>query len=128
MIRHIVATKATVAETYNSGDHNKNYNIDVVKASCELLEELPPNNCPSPAGVNSEGFESLITYVKGRAGHDVRYVIDSSKIEKESGWTPNETFEGGIRKTLECYLNNQQFCQHIQDGSYQRERLGQLKC
>jgi dTDP-glucose 4,6-dehydratase len=66
----------------------------------------------------------LITYVKDRPGHDVRYAIDATKIAQELGWTPEETFESGIRKTVEWYLNNQQWWQRVLDGSYSLERLG----
>ncbi len=114
-----VATQGKVAETYNIGGHNEKQNIEVVKIICELLEEFVPNK---PEGVAA--YSDLITYVQDRAGHDVRYAIDASKIEKELGWTPQETFETGIRKTVQWYLANQEWCQHVQDGSYQRERLG----
>ncbi|MGB1703059.1 MAG: GDP-mannose 4,6-dehydratase, partial [Cycloclasticus sp.] len=69
-------------------------------------------------------YQDLITFVEDRAGHDVRYAIDASKIKRELGWIPQETFASGIRKTVEWYLNNQQWCLNVQDGSYQRERLG----
>jgi dTDP-glucose 4,6-dehydratase len=114
-----VATKGKEGETYNIGGHNEKQNIDVVKIICELLEEFVPNK---PEGVSA--YIDLITYVQDRAGHDIRYAIDASKIEKELGWTPQETFETGIRKTVQWYLANQEWCQHVQDGSYQRERLG----
>lgn len=120
-----VSTKGKIAETYNIGGHNEKQNIEVVKTICQLLEELVPNNPHSKKAGNSEGFEGLITYVKDRAGHDIRYAIDASKIQKELGWMPQETFESGIKKTVQWYLENQQWCQHVQDGSYQRERLGQ---
>ena len=119
-----VATKGKVAETYNIGGHNEKQNIEVVKTICQLLEELVPNNPYSKKPGNSEGFAGLITYVQDRAGHDIRYAIDASKIQKELGWTPLETFESGIKKTVQWYLANQKWCQHVQDGSYQRERLG----
>lgn len=112
-----VATKGTVGETYNIGGHNEKQNIEVVKSICKILDELKPL---------SEGlkYESLITFVKDRPGHDLRYAIDASKIEKELNWKPKETFESGIRKTVEWYLNNLEWCRRVQDGSYQRERLG----
>ncbi|MDW1889886.1 dTDP-glucose 4,6-dehydratase [Vibrio sp. 1733] len=114
-----VVNKGEVGETYNIGGHNEKANIEVVKTICALLEELRPNK---PAGV--ESYESLITYVKDRPGHDVRYAIDATKIAQELGWTPEETFESGIRKTVEWYLNNQQWWQRVLDGSYSLERLG----
>ncbi|MGF1867387.1 dTDP-glucose 4,6-dehydratase [Enterovibrio norvegicus] len=114
-----VATEGKVGETYNIGGHNEKANIDVVKTICSLLEELVPKK---PSGV--EHYSDLITYVKDRPGHDVRYAIDASKIEKELGWKPQETFESGIRKTVEWYLNNQDWWSRVLDGSYTRERLG----
>jgi dTDP-glucose 4,6-dehydratase len=121
---YLVASKGNVGETYNIGGHNEKANIDVVKTICELLEELVPNNCHSREGGNEKGFESLITYVKDRPGHDVRYAIDAAKIERELGWTPEESFETGIRKTVEWYLNNKTWWSRVLDGSYSLERLG----
>ena len=118
---YTVVTKGEVGETYNIGGHNERKNIDVVKTICELLEELVPNK---PAGVAN--YTDLITYVKDRPGHDLRYAIDASKIERELGWTPAETFETGIRKTVEWYLNNQTWWQRVLDGSYAGERLGSI--
>ncbi|ARU93080.1 dTDP-glucose 4,6-dehydratase [Tatumella citrea] len=118
---YTVVTKGEVGETYNIGGHNERKNIDVVKTICGLLEELVPNK---PAGVAS--YTDLITYVKDRPGHDLRYAIDASKIERELGWTPAETFETGIRKTVEWYLNNQTWWQRVLDGSYAGERLGSI--
>ncbi|STQ74770.1 dTDP-glucose 4,6-dehydratase [Grimontia hollisae] len=114
-----VLTEGAVGETYNIGGHNEKANIEVVKTICELLEELRPNK---PRGV--EKYQDLITYVKDRPGHDVRYAIDASKIERELGWKPEETFESGIRKTVEWYLNNQRWWSRVLDGSYSHERLG----
>lgn len=110
-----VATKGEIAETYNIGGHNEKQNIEVVRVICELLEELAPNK---PAGVAR--YEDLITYVTDRAGHDVRYAIDASKIQAELGWVPQETFESGIRKTVQWYLANAEWCAHVLDGSYQK--------
>ncbi|EOU2463269.1 dTDP-glucose 4,6-dehydratase [Vibrio navarrensis] len=114
-----VVTEGAVGETYNIGGHNEKANIEVVKTICALLEEYCPEK---PAGVTS--YDSLITYVKDRPGHDVRYAIDASKIERELGWKPVETFESGIRKTVEWYLNNQAWWSRVLDSSYSRERLG----
>jgi len=116
---YTVATKGEVGETYNIGGHNEKANIDVVKTVCLLLEELVPTK---PEGV--ENYHDLITYVTDRPGHDVRYAIDASKIECELGWTPEETFESGIRKTVKWYLNNKQWWSRVLDGSYSLERLG----
>ncbi|TOA18233.1 dTDP-glucose 4,6-dehydratase [Vibrio parahaemolyticus] len=114
-----VVTEGEIGETYNIGGHNEKANIEVVKTICALLEELRPDK---PAGV--ESYESLITYVKDRPGHDVRYAIDATKIAQELNWTPEETFESGIRKTVEWYLNNPKWWQRVLDGSYSLERLG----
>ncbi|MGP1607866.1 MAG: dTDP-glucose 4,6-dehydratase [Moraxella sp.] len=110
----LVATTAKVGETYNIGGHNEQKNIDVVKAICELLEELAPNK---PIGVTQ--YADLITYVKDRPGHDLRYAIDASKIQKDLGWTPKETFATGLRKTVQWYLNNNEWISHVQNGEYQ---------
>lgn len=115
-----VVTEGIVGETYNIGGHNEKANIDVVKSICEILEELVPNK---PEGVAR--YQDLITYVKDRPGHDVRYAIDASKIERKLGWTPEETFETGLRKTVEWYLTNKEWWQRVLDGSYSLERLGQ---
>ncbi len=117
-----VVTEGKVGETYNIGGHNEQKNIDVVRGICALLEELAPQK---PAGI--ERFEDLVTFVKDRPGHDLRYAIDASKIERELGWVPEETFETGLRKTVQWYLNNLEWCRRVQDGSYQRERLGALE-
>ena len=114
-----VVTEGKVGETYNIGGHNEKANIDVVRTICSLLEELVPNK---PEGVAK--YEDLITYVKDRPGHDVRYAIDAAKIGRELGWKPQETFESGIRKTVEWYLNNKKWWSRLLDGSYNRERLG----
>jgi dTDP-glucose 4,6-dehydratase len=116
---YLVVSKGVVGETYNIGGLNEMVNIDVVKTLCSLLEELVPNK---PEGVKS--YHNLITFVTDRPGHDVRYAIDASKIEKELEWEPVETFESGIRKTVEWYLNNKKWWGRVLDGSYNRERLG----
>jgi len=105
-----VATKGKIAETYNIGGHNEKQNIEVVKNICALLEELAPEK---PEGVNQ--YVDLITYVTDRAGHDVRYAIDASKIQNELGWTPQETFETGLRKTVQWYLANKAWYQPLLD-------------
>jgi len=112
-----VVTEGVVGETYNIGGHNEKQNIEVVKTICKILDELKPQ-------ANGQAYESLITFVKDRPGHDLRYAIDATKIQNELGWTPAETFETGIRKTVQWYLNNLDWCHRVQDGSYQRERLG----
>jgi dTDP-glucose 4,6-dehydratase len=120
-----VVTKGVVGETYNIGGHNEKKNIDVVKTICSLLDELVPlKNHPELDSGSISNYSELITYVKDRPGHDVRYAIDASKIERELGWKPEETFESGIKKTVEWYLNNKGWWSHILDGSYTLERLG----
>ena len=116
-----VLTEGKVGETYNIGGHNEKQNIDVVYALCALLEELAPNK---PEGVTA--YKELVTFVSDRPGHDHRYAIDASKMASELGWQPEETFATGLRKTVQWYLANRQWCQHVQDGSYQRQRLGAL--
>ncbi|WP_283597167.1 dTDP-glucose 4,6-dehydratase [Photobacterium phosphoreum] len=116
---YTVVTKGVIGETYNIGGYNEKANIEVVKTICSLLEELVPNK---PQGVSQ--YQDLITYVTDRPGHDVRYAIDASKIARELGWKPAETFESGIRKTVEWYLNNKKWWSRVLDGSYNRERLG----
>jgi dTDP-glucose 4,6-dehydratase len=119
-----VATQGEIGETYNIGGHNEKANIDVVKTICELLEELVPGSKHSRNSLDSKGFAGLITYVTDRPGHDVRYAIDAKKIEKELGWIPQETFESGMRKTVEWYLSNEVWWSRVLNGSYSRERLG----
>jgi dTDP-glucose 4,6-dehydratase len=112
-----VVTEGKVGETYNIGGHNEKQNIEVVHTICDILQELAPADT---------SYRDLITNVQDRPGHDRRYAIDANKIQRELGWQPQETFESGIRKTVQWYLDNLEWCRRVQDGSYQRERLGQL--
>lgn len=116
-----VVTEGKIGETYNVGGHNEKQNIDVVHTICELLDELRPL---SQTSLSIKAHKDLITFVQDRPGHDIRYAIDASKIQRELGWSPEETFESGIRKTVTWYLENLNWAQRVQDGSYQRERLG----
>lgn len=117
-----VITEGTVGETYNIGGHNEKRNLEVVQSICSILEELAADNAYSAkSGV---GFESLIEFVKDRPGHDLRYAIDASKIEKKLGWTPEEDFTSGLYKTVAWYLENESWWQSVLDGSYQLQRLG----
>ena len=111
----LCATKGKVGETYNIGGNNEKQNIEVVHILCDMLDELKPK---------AQSYREQIKTVADRPGHDMRYAIDTSNIERELGWKPEETFETGLRKTVKWYLNNKKWCQHLQDGSYQRERLG----
>lgn len=121
-----VLLQGKVGETYNIGGHNEKTNLEVVETICSLLDELMPltperlKQMPCSVGRYAE----LITYVADRPGHDRRYAIDASKIKNDLGWQPLETFESGLRKTVEWYLANREWCQQVQDGRYQRERLG----
>jgi len=119
---YLVVTQGRIGETYNIGGFNEKQNIQVVRTICELLEELAPNK---PQGIAH--YADLITHVTDRAGHDVRYAIDASKIQRELGWAPQETFESGIRKTVQWYLDNQAWWQRVLDGSYKLERLGKTE-
>lgn len=114
-----VLTQGVLGEAYNIGGHNEMRNLDVVEFICVLLEELAPNK---PDGV--ESYRDLITFVVDRPGHDRRYAIDASKVQVELGWTPSESFETGIRKTVEWYLNNESWWEAVLDGSYQLLRIG----
>ncbi|HEZ7773819.1 TPA: dTDP-glucose 4,6-dehydratase [Neisseria meningitidis] len=114
-----VVTEGVVGETYNIGGHNEKANIEVVKTICALLEELAPEK---PAGVAR--YEDLITFVQDRPGHDVRYAVDAAKIRRDLGWLPLETFESGLRKTVQWYLDNKTWWQNVLNGSYRLERLG----
>ena len=112
-----VVTEGIVGETYNIGGHNEKQNIEVVKSICSILDTLVPKDSL---------YSEQITFVADRPGHDRRYAIDSSKMSAKLNWTPVETFETGLRKTVQWYLDNQTWCQNVQDGSYQRERLGEI--
>ena len=112
----LVLNEGKPGQTYNIGGHNEKQNIEVVHTLCALLDELAPSK-HSP-------YIQQITHVADRPGHDLRYAIDAGKIGRELGWTPKETFETGLRKTVQWYLDNPTWCQRVQDGSYQRERLG----
>ena len=117
-----VALTGKIGETYNIGGHNELQNIDVVKTVCSILDELVPSKLDS-----IDRYEQLITYVGDRAGHDIRYAIDATKIKMELKWVPDETFATGIRKTVKWYLKNSTWCDRVKDGSYQGERLGVIK-
>lgn len=115
-----VVTEGKVGETYNIGGHNEKQNIEVVRTICELLEELVPNK---PEGITN--YKDLITFVKDRPGHDVRYAIDATKMQQELNWVPEETFETGMRKTVEWYLANTNWWQRVLSGDYKLDRIGE---
>ncbi len=112
-----VLARGRLGETYNIGGHNERTNIQVVRAICELLDELAPNATATP-------HADLITFVRDRPGHDARYAIDPTKIGQELGWTPRETFETGLRQTVQWYLDNPGWCARVRSGAYRGERLG----
>jgi len=117
---YAVLQKGNIGETYNIGGNNEIRNIDIVKSICSILDELRPRS-------NGELYQNLITYVTDRPGHDFRYAIDASKIKNDLGWSPKETFETGIQKTIHWYLDNENWWRRIQDGTYNQERLGLKK-
>ena len=109
---YLVATTAKVGETYNIGGHNEKQNIDVVKTICTILDNIKPRT-------DGQSYAQQITFVKDRPGHDLRYAIDASKIQQELNWQPQETFESGIQKTVEWYLANEDWVNHVKSGEYQ---------
>lgn len=113
----LVVEKGSVGETYNIGGRQEKTNIEVVKSICATLDDLLPHSPHKP-------HEQLITFVQDRPGHDKRYAIDAGKIERELGWTPKETFDTGLRRTVQWYLDNSKWCDRITSGAYQGERLG----
>jgi len=112
-----VLEQGQIGETYNIGGVNEHTNLDVVHTLCDILDELLPESAHIP-------HRNLIEFVTDRPGHDQRYAIDASKIEQDLAWTPQETFATGLRKTVEWYLDNREWCEHVLDGSYQQQRLG----
>lgn len=117
-----VVTEGQIGETYNIGGNNEKTNLEVVHMLCALLDEARPNH---PKGISS--YKDLITHVADRPGHDQRYAIDANKIQKNLDWVPAETFENGLRKTVDWYLGNVTWLQNVQNGSYQRQRLGVIE-
>ena len=112
-----VLEKGIPSERYNIGGHNEKTNLFIVHTLCDILDDKRPRS-------DGKSYREQITYVKDRPGHDMRYAIDASKIQRELGWVPTETFETGIVKTVDWYLNNIDWCRRVTDGSYRRERLG----
>ena len=112
-----VLSKGQVGETYNVGGNNEIQNIQVVKMICGILDEIFPRS-------NGSSYNDLISFVKDRPGHDLRYAIDAGKIERDLCWRPRETFESGLRKTLIWYIENRQWWEDISNNSYRQERLG----
>lgn len=116
-----VMQQGSIGETYNIGGHNEKKNIEVVESICDLLEELAPNK---PEGVAK--YRDLITFVTDRPGHDARYAIDAGKIQRDLDWVPAETFETGLRKTVQWYLDNESWWQRVLSGAYRLERAGEI--
>ncbi|WP_041278134.1 dTDP-glucose 4,6-dehydratase [Desulfotalea psychrophila] len=113
----LVLRQGKIGETYNIGGHNEKSNLEVVHTLCDVLQEMVP-------GEEGSSYRDLISHVADRPGHDLRYAIDAGKIERELGWRPQETFESGIRKTVQWYLDNKGWWSRVLDGSYNRQRLG----
>jgi len=113
----LVANRGRPGQSYNVGGNSERTNIEVVRGICALMDELAPDAAIGPR-------EKLITFVVDRPGHDQRYAIDATKIRDELGWTPDETFESGLRKTIEWYLANRDWWRRIRDGAYRGDRLG----
>jgi dTDP-glucose 4,6-dehydratase len=112
---YLVMNEGRLGETYNIGGWNEKTNLEVVRSICKILDELrplPTSHSPLPT------YSSLITFVKDRPGHDQRYAIDAGKIEREFGWKPQETFETGLKKTVEWYLGNQEWVENVSSGEY----------
>lgn len=107
---YTVVTEGKVGETYNIGGYNEKQNLEVVETICDLLDEMVPK---------ASRYREQITYVADRPGHDRRYAIDASKISRELNWQPQETFESGIRKTVQWYLNNSEWVSNVKSGAYQ---------
>ena len=116
-----VVTRGVPGQTYNVGGHNERTNLQVVHTVCDILSELRPGRL---AELRLKSFRDLITFVKDRPGHDLRYAIDPSKIERELGWKPLETFDTGIRKTVQWYLDNAWWWRPIREKKYAGQRLG----
>ena len=116
----IVLDNGRIGETYNIGGNNEIRNINIVKTICSVLDELRPR-------ANGESYAELINPVKDRPGHDYRYAIDASKIKNDLDWAPKETFETGIQKTVQWYLDNETWWREIQNRTYNQERLGLKK-
>lgn len=116
-----VLNQGVVGEVYNVGGHNEQTNLSVVESICEILDRLLPER-----SAELSGFKSLIQFVTDRPGHDLRYAIDARKISEDLGWEPEETFETGLEKTVRWYLDNHSWSHRVLDGTYRRERLGEL--
>tara|TARA_Y100000768_G_scaffold381590_1_gene360531 strand:+ start:506 stop:1552 length:1047 start_codon:yes stop_codon:yes gene_type:complete len=112
-----VLERGEIGQTYNVGGNNEIKNIDVVKSICDILDHLIPKS-------NSESYKKLIHFVQDRPGHDFRYAIDSSKLNSKLGWSPKESFESGLEKTIQWYINNNGWWTSILDNTYRQERLG----
>jgi dTDP-glucose 4,6-dehydratase len=123
----LVLEKGTVGETYNIGGRSEKTNIEVVTMICDILEDLLPlvkNTFLKENSPSLKSYRDLITFVPDRPGHDRRYGLDTSKIEKALGWRPEESFESGLRKTIKWYLDNLEWCEKVTKGKYDRRRLG----
>jgi dTDP-glucose 4,6-dehydratase len=114
---YTVLERGDIGQTYNVGGNNEIKNIDVIEAICDILDHLIPKG-------NSKSYKKLIRFVQDRPGHDFRYAIDASKLNSKLGWFPKESFESGLEKTIQWYINNKGWWTAILDNTYRQERLG----
>ena len=115
----LILKKGRLGETYNIGGNCEKTNLEVVETVCAILDEIKPLS-PQPSALSNQSYSSLLTHIKDRAGHDRRYAIDASKITAELAYTPVESFESGMRKTVKWYLDNLEWCKNVMGENYDK--------